>query len=152
MILSSFPLYTESSFNIQPQFATMAQDDITNHKKKTCHESESEFHGHDGPPFDSQIPSRAPPGTLQPLLEGRLSHFDHYFHEVQRIVDHLARSVDRLKYLRDEDVDAFEDTRKYHRSGTGEDPLRAWEMNIHAMLGMLRDIREEDPPGSRLDG
>jgi hypothetical protein len=63
----------------------------------------------------------------------------------------MARSVDRLKYLRDEDVDAFEDTRRYHRSGTGEDPLRAWEMNIHAMLGMLRDIREEDLPGTRLD-
>jgi hypothetical protein len=129
----------------------MAQDDATNHKKKTFHESESEFHGHDGPPFDSQIPSRAQPDTLQPRLERRLCHFDLYFQEIQRMVDYLTRSVDRLRYLRQEDVDLFEDARRYHRSGTGEDPLRAWKLNLHAMVGMLRDIREEALPGTRLD-
>jgi hypothetical protein len=67
------------------------------------------------------------------------------------VVDHLTRSVDRLKYLRHEDVDGFNDARRHHRSGIGEDQLRAWELNMHAMVGMLRDIREEDLPGTRLD-
>ncbi len=66
------------------------------------------------------------------------------------MVDYLARCVDRLRYLRLEDVDTFEDARIYNRSDTGEDPLRAWELNIHAMVGMLRDIREEALPGSHL--
>jgi hypothetical protein len=129
----------------------MAQDDIPNHKEKTFHESESEFHGHDGPLFDSQIPGRAPPGTFQPRLERRLCHFDLYFQEIQRVVDYLIRSVDRLRYLRQEDVNLFEDARRYHRSGTGEDPLRAWELNLHAMVRMLRDIQEEALPGAHLD-
>lgn len=64
------------------------------------------------------------------------------------MVDYLTRSVDRLRYLRLEDVDLFDDARRYHRSGTGEDPLRAWELNLHAMVGMLRDIREEDLAGT----
>lgn len=67
------------------------------------------------------------------------------------MVDYLARCVNRLKYLRHEDVDVFEDARRYHRSGTGEDPLRAWELNMHAMMGMLRDIREGALPGTGLD-
>lgn len=118
----------------------MEQGNINNIQNRTSYDMENEFHGHDGPPFDSNIAGRSPPGTLLPRNEHQL---DHYFQEIERIVEYLTRCVDRLKYLRLEGVEMFENSRRHFQDGTGEDPLRAWEVRIHSMLGMLRDIREE---------
>jgi hypothetical protein len=123
----------------------MAQHSKNHGEIKTVYEIESEFHGHDGPSFDSNIAGRTPPGTLQPRLTRQAGHLDHYFQEIQRVMDYLAGCVDRLKYLKREDIDVFEDARRHHRDLTGEDPLRGWEVRMHAMMGMLRDIRDEEP-------
>jgi hypothetical protein len=136
---------------LKTKSATMAQDSTNSNAKNTVHEIESEFHGHEGPQFDSYIASRAVRGTLRPRLEGQSSALDHYFQEIQRVTVYLTRCVDRLQYLREEDVDVFEDARKYHRYGTGEDPLRAWEVKMLAMVGMLRDIQDEGLQGAGLD-
>jgi len=129
----------------------MAQNNTNNNASKTVHEIESEFHGHEGPSFDSNIACRASSGTLRPRPEGQSSALDHYFQEIQRVVEYLTRCVDRLKYLREEDMDVFEDARRHHRNGSGEDPLRAWEVRTLAMVGMLRDIQDEALRGRRLD-
>ncbi|KAN0096370.1 hypothetical protein V8E51_015175 [Hyaloscypha variabilis] len=128
----------------------MKQDNSNNNASKTVHEIESEFHGHEGPSYDSCIAGRASPGTLRPRQQGQSSALDHYFQEIQRVVEYLTRCVDRLKYLREEDVCVFEDARRYHREGTGEDPLRAWEVRTLVMVGMLRDIQDEALQDPRL--
>jgi hypothetical protein len=126
------------------QSAIMSQDSTRNSQNKTVHEIESEFHGHDGPPFDSLIVCRATEDTLRPYLEGQLSHIDHYFQEIERVVEYLTRCVDRLKYLREGDVEVFDYARKHHRDRHGEDPLRGWEVRLYAMMGMIRDLRDEE--------
>ena len=126
-------------------------EDSTNNKNKIAQEIESEFPGHEGPSFDSCIACRAAPGTLRPRLERQSSALDHYFQEIERSVEYLTRCVDRLKYLREEDVGVFDDARKYHRDGAGEEPLRAWEVRMLAMVGMLRDIQVESPHVAHLN-
>ena len=129
----------------------MSQNNTNNNESKTVHEIESEFHGHEGPPFDSNIACRASPGTLRPRPEGQSSALDHYFQEIQRVVEYLTRCVDRLKYLREEDMDVFEGARRHHRDGSGEDPLRAWEVLALAIVGMLRDIQDDAVRGLSSD-
>ena len=129
----------------------MAQDSTNNNKCETVQDIESEFHGHEGPPFDSCIACRAAPGTLRPRLERQSSALDHYFQEIERTVEYLTRCVDRLKYLREENVGVFDDARKYHQDRAGEEPLRGWEVRMLAMVGMLRDIQVESPHVAHLN-
>jgi hypothetical protein len=128
-------------------FATMERDDTKNTLNRTYYDTENEFHGMHAPPLDENIAGRALPGTLIPRSEHQL---DHYFQEIQRLVEYLTRCIDRLKYLRRDEVHMFENSRRYFQDGTGENPLRAWEVRIHAILGMLRDIQEEASHDSHL--
>jgi hypothetical protein len=107
---------------------------------RASYDAENQFHGSDGPSFDETIAGRAQPGLPMHRLEHEL---DHYFRETQRLVEYLTRCIDRLKYLRREDVQAFENSRRYFRDGIGEDLLRVWEVRMQVMLGMLRDMQME---------
>jgi hypothetical protein len=119
----------------------MDQDNDNGFPERAKYEAENQFHGHDGPLFDSNIAGRASPGTLVPRNEHQL---DYYFQEIERIVEYLTRCVVWLKYLRHEDMEKFENSRKHFRNGTGEDPLRTWEVRIHSLMGILRDIRDKN--------
>jgi hypothetical protein len=63
------------------------------------------------------------------------------------VVEYLTRCVDRLRYLRKEDSETFENAGEHYRDRHGEDPLRGWEVRLHAMV----DVRAEAFQDTRLN-